>query len=125
MIVDKPQLKVNHTYGAVTVLVEEKKGKGSIMAVHEDNLKGQREILQEHDQRLSVLESFSASEKKRLDYLEGRSMAHDLESVKKQKDLDYLVKYIGGIQSMIRWSGTTLFVLLAGFFVWYVQNLSH
>jgi hypothetical protein len=107
----------------------------------EETLKEHGEILLEHDERISVLESSSALESKRLDNLcqqlsefsheikemlkshEERIAGHDLDEVKKEKDIDSLARSVSGILSVIRWGATTLFVLLAGFFIWYVQNL--
>ncbi len=114
-----------------------------VLDKHEGILHEHVGILQEHGQRISVLESSSVLESKRLDHLcrqlsefsqdikemlkshEERIVEHDLDAVKKEKDLDSMAKSVTGILSIIRWSVSTLLVLLAGFFIWYVQSLSH
>lgn len=111
------------------------------MGMLEEILKEHDEIIQEHDERLSVLESFSALETQRVDNLckqlsefsqdikemlkshEERIGKHDLNAVKEEKDIDALVKSVNGILGVIRWGTSTLFVLLTGFFIWYVQGL--
>lgn len=107
----------------------------------EQIVKGHGEILRKYDERLKVLESSSVLEAKRLDGLcrqlaefshdiknmlkshEERILEYELDGVKKEKDLENLVNSVQGILSIIKWTGSTVFLLLAGFFIWYVQNV--
>lgn len=111
------------------------------MRLDEDTIREHGEILLEHDERISVLESFSTLETRRLDSLceqlrefsldikemlkshEERIAGHDIDAVKKEKDIEALAKSVKGVLEIVRWSGSTLILLLAGFFIWYVQSI--
>ncbi len=107
----------------------------------EELLQEHEEILLDHSERILVLESSTAAESQRLDSLcrqlgefsrdmkdmmkkhEERIAWHDLEAVKKGKDLELLLISVKGILSMLKWAVSSLLLLLAGFFIWYVQHL--
>lgn len=109
----------------------------------EEILKGHGEMLQEHDERLAVLESSTVLESKRLDSLcqqliefshdikellishEERIIEHEKDGVKKEKDIENLANSVKAILFIIKWTASTVFLLLAGFFIWYIQNLSN
>lgn len=54
---------------------------------------------------------------------EGRITKHDIDTVRREKDIEALANKVNGILSIIKWTASTLFTLLAGFFIWYVQSL--
>lgn len=99
------------------------------------------ETLQKHDERLLILESSSVLESKRLDSLcqqliefsyaikemqgnhDERIEEQEMDRIKKEKDIENLTNAVKGILSIIRWTATTVFLLLAGFFIWYIQML--
>ncbi|RJE48701.1 MULTISPECIES: hypothetical protein [unclassified Dehalobacter] len=107
----------------------------------EERLKDHEETLQKHDERLAILESSSVLESKRLDSLceqlmefsfdikemlsshDERMKEQEMECVKKEKDIESLAASVKGILSILRWTATTVFLLLAGFFIWYIQIL--
>ncbi|MCM1567732.1 MAG: hypothetical protein FNP40_02550 [Dehalobacter sp. 4CP] len=105
----------------------------------EERLKEHEERLKKHDERLTILESSSVLESKRMDSLceqlmefsfdikemlsshDERIKEQEMECVKKEKDLESLAGSVKGVLSILRWTATTVFLLLAGFFIWYIQ----
>ncbi|WP_368292861.1 hypothetical protein [Dehalobacter sp. TBBPA1] len=105
----------------------------------EERLKDHEETLQKYDERLAILESSSVLESKRLDSLceqlmefsfdikemlsshDERMKEQEMECIKKEKDIESLAASVKGILSILRWTATTVFLMLAGFFIWYIQ----
>jgi hypothetical protein len=98
------------------------------------------EKLQDHDERILTLESSSILESKRIDNLcqqlsefshdikemlkihDDRIIDHELDSVKKEKDILSLSNSLQGVLAIIKWTASSVFLLLAGFFIWYIQS---
>ena len=91
-------------------------------------LNGIEQKLEEQSKRLDSLcrqlIEFSHDTKEMLKSHEERIIEHELDSVKKVKDIEGLANSTKGILAIIKWTASTVFLLLAGFFIWYIQNIA-
>lgn len=54
---------------------------------------------------------------------EGRIHSLEMSNSSILVEIKHLIESVNGLVSMLRWGFTAAFMLLAGFFVWYIQSL--